>query len=455
MRICEIRVEGLFGIFNHVVPLNLNQRVTLIHGPNGFGKTILLSMINSFFNTDYASLRRIPFNKFSIGFDDGSILQIDKLSQHDLEGNIIYREDDKISLRYSTSDGGRLLHYVLEPLELSAFPRELREVLTHEVPGLERIDPETWIYYPTGEKLSFEAIIYRFRDQLPAASLIKIVDEPDWLKEIKQSIPVRFIETQRLFTFISMHRRHRYNKRSSFVHSVINYSEELASEIQKTLAKYGEMSESLDRTFPIRLISGDITNKLNSEELQIKLNELEEKRSELRSVGLLDKEEEINFRALKGFEDKNADVLSIYVNDVKEKFSVFEGLTSKIELLLNLINKKFLYKKMSISKVDGFIFTSDGKKLSASSLSSGEQHELVMLYELLFKLASNSLVLIDEPELSLHVFWQQQFLRDLQKIIQVSAFDALIATHSPQIIHDRWDLTVELKGPEDARKPNS
>ena len=34
-------------------------------------------------------------------------------------------------------------------------------------------------------------------------------------------------------------------------------------------------------------------------------------------------------------------------------------------------------------------------------LSSGEQHELVLAYDLLFKVKEKSLVLIDEPELSL------------------------------------------------------
>jgi predicted ATP-binding protein involved in virulence len=88
------------------------------------------------------------------------------------------------------------------------------------------------------------------------------------------------------------------------------------------------------------------------------------------------------------------------------------------------------------------------RPLPVTSLSSGEQHELVLLYELLFKVNPDSLILIDEPELSLHIAWQQQFLQDLQKITQLASFDVLIATHSPQIIHDRWDLTVELKGPE-------
>jgi predicted ATP-binding protein involved in virulence len=111
---------------------------------------------------------------------------------------------------------------------------------------------------------------------------------------------------------------------------------------------------------------------------------------------------------------------------------------------------------MSISKKEGFIFkTLDENQLSPTNLSSGEQHELVLLYELLFKVAPNSLILIDEPELSLHVGWQQQFLNDLQEITKLVEFDVLIATHSPLIINERWDLTVDLKGPKNEKVPNS
>jgi predicted ATP-binding protein involved in virulence len=85
--------------------------------------------------------------------------------------------------------------------------------------------------------------------------------------------------------------------------------------------------------------------------------------------------------------------------------------------------------------------------LEPGLLSSGEQHELVILYELLFRVRENSIILIDEPEISLHVVWQHEFLKDLGQIAALSQFHALVATHSPQIISDRWDLTVELKGP--------
>jgi hypothetical protein len=44
----------------------------------------------------------------------------------------------------------------------------------------------------------------------------------------------------------------------------------------------------------------------------------------------------------------------------------------------------------------------------------------------------------------LHIGWQNEFLNDLMKVIELGDFDVLIATHSPDIIGDRWDLTVQL-----------
>lgn len=52
--------------------------------------------------------------------------------------------------------------------------------------------------------------------------------------------------------------------------------------------------------------------------------------------------------------------------------------------------------------------------------------------------------MIDEPELSLHVAWQKNFIGDLMKIIDLNKFDVILATHSPQLI-GRWNnLVVEL-----------
>ena len=65
-------------------------------------------------------------------------------------------------------------------------------------------------------------------------------------------------------------------------------------------------------------------------------------------------------------------------------------------------------------------------------------------YDLLFRVRPNTLVLIDEPELSLHVAWQKKFLPDLLKIVATAQFDVVLATHSPFIVGDRSDLMVGL-----------
>jgi len=137
--------------------------------------------------------------------------------------------------------------------------------------------------------------------------------------------------------------------------------------------------------------------------------------------------------------------MSVYARDTKEKLSVLEELSGRIEILLGVLNKKFTNKTVAISRDAGLaIYGTNGKPIPVSALSSGEQHELVLLYDLLFKVKPNTLVLIDEPELSLHISWQKGFMDDLLEIIRVAQFDVLMATHSPYIVGDRSDLLVVL-----------
>ncbi|MGD0954094.1 MAG: AAA family ATPase [Methanotrichaceae archaeon] len=76
MRIKEISIRGLFGLFNHKIPLKMEDHITIIYGPNGIGKTVILKMIKSFFESDYNLLRNIPYEVLSIEFDNESRLDI-------------------------------------------------------------------------------------------------------------------------------------------------------------------------------------------------------------------------------------------------------------------------------------------------------------------------------------------------------------------------------------------
>jgi predicted ATP-binding protein involved in virulence len=427
MRIKKITVKNLFGMFCHEIPLNMDDHITIIHGPNGIGKTILLKMLNALFRSSYEEFRNIPFSELSVDFDDGSTLRLKKKIKPGVDESGEGGDGSELVFEFSKPDS-KLKSYTLK----FARPQEVVEGSSDYVEMVAK-----WTKCNTWENP------IQFSDKISQ----ELENEPDWLKDIQKSIRIRFIETQRLISFPDSRGRRKYEESHRMTPTVLKYSEELADAIREKLAEYAELSQSLDRTFPTRLVKGNGLSKPTIDELRDDLSKLEEKRSRLMVAGLLDRGEEIDFKEFQEIDESNINVLSVYVHDVKEKLEVLDELTDKIDLLVNIINSRFLYKKMSIGKKEGFIFeTSDGQSISPTDLSSGEQHELVLNYELLFKVKSNSLILIDEPELSLHVIWQQQFLRDLQEIIKLAGFDVLLATHAPDIIHDRWDLTVELGG---------
>ena len=428
MRISKISVTKLFGIFDHPVSLNLEDKITIIHGPNGFGKTALIRLINGFFNSQYSELISIPFSEIQLDFDNGTYLRITKHigenSQHEQDTKLTFESklgtfplnlyvDSKGNIRVYNSTKQRRKNQQM--LDIA----KLLELAENREPS---------------DRLSHENLIAK--------------QEPKWLSEIKSSLDVRFIESQRLLHLSELPRRRVDWERRSMMFSVNTYSKELAINIQAKQAEYGALSQSLDRTFLTRVVKNQAPSDLTEEALRNKLKEIEEQRSSLIKTGLLDKDENPDFQFEENINEIPKKFLYVYLEDVEKKNTLFNELATKIELFQRIITQRFRYKTIRIDKKKGFIFTTpNGKPLSPTDLSSGEQHQLVMLYELLFKVKPNSLILIDEPEISLHLAWQVQFLKDLQTIIKLADFDVLIATHAPGIIDDRWDLTVELKGP--------
>jgi predicted ATP-binding protein involved in virulence len=138
-------------------------------------------------------------------------------------------------------------------------------------------------------------------------------------------------------------------------------------------------------------------------------------------------------------------VLWTYLDDTERKLATFTPLLERVQLLREIVNARFLFKQLSIDRARGFRFkTEAGDELGAASLSSGEQHELVLTYDLLFNVQPGSLVLIDEPEISLHVSWQRSFLDDLLKVAELQSLRFVVATHSPQVIGKWWPKAAPL-----------
>ncbi|PWU30340.1 hypothetical protein DK254_09575 [Pseudomonas sp. RW407] len=70
-------------------------------------------------------------------------------------------------------------------------------------------------------------------------------------------------------------------------------------------------------------------------------------------------------------------------------------------------------------------------------LSSGEQNRISTALKILANAEEKLLILIDEPEISLHVQWQAEFHKFLEEITEnLKNYHILIATHSPIIVSE-------------------
>ena len=99
--------------------------------------------------------------------------------------------------------------------------------------------------------------------------------------------------------------------------------------------------------------------------------------------------------------------------------------------------------KKIIRKSNEILFEQDGDTLYPYQLSSGEKQMLVILLTVLVQDNRRGVLFMDEPEVSLHVEWQQRLIgliRELNPNVQI-----VLTTHSPAMIMDGWlDAVTEV-----------
>lgn len=341
----SIAIKKLFGLFDYHIKFDTVENITILTGPNGYGKTTILNIIYHFFNRNSEYFQKLNFASITFYFQNQKTVELKK-GEH----NVF---DDILQTKVYLIKEQRLIKPVLENIE-------------------------------TDDKSG--------------------------------------------------------KNKKTFLNTIELYAEELKKLIEEKQLEAYQIAQKLDSSFPKRLIEAKTV--VDEPIFKKRFAELKDKQSKLQQFGIATSAQEIP-----DYNVESAKVLSVYLNDSEEKLKIYDDLLAKIELFVNIINQKdFAFKSIKISSDKGFSFyqNKQQQELSLTDLSSGEQQEVVLLYELLFKTTPNTLILIDEPEISLHVLWQKAFIDDLQKIAAIKKINFLVSTHSPQIINNHWDLTRDL-----------
>lgn len=276
----------------------------------------------------------------------------------------------------------------------------------------------------------------------------QVVTAPDWLGEYGAEFPVLFVSDQRLVTERAGRRRRGApirQKTSSL--AVESAASEISDEIDKAFSQYGRTSQQLDRSFPEKIIqamSGHQT--VTADRLGDLVQEVEKKREALRAVGLLEEAEYGPDLANANYDEENLrTVMNAVLSSTLQKFAVLNSLERRLGSLKAFLDNRFYPKSLVLSRGEGMRFRSDsGQEIRPRQLSSGEQQMMVLGYEILFRAKPNTLVIVDEPELSLHVLWQDSLIDDLTRMGDIAGLQFLMATHSPTILAEHPELERAL-----------
>lgn len=427
MDIRYIIINRLFGRFNHEI--KISDGVNIIIGDNGVGKTVCLKIINNIFNGDFGYLFELEFQQIIISFGK-EIWSITKCIES--EDAIIVDDNGDVVLSQTV-------------LHVDSNLKGLHEIKYADIhldipPYYEKISENEWVDRRRGFVIEETELLNRLGINKHTNKL------PEWITKRINGISVRLIDTQRIY---------RNEGRSPEIGRTISkYVKDISVIIRHEQNRAGLIASRLDRTFPTRLVRELSENdKTTPAETLNSLSEVDNLTHDLSLVGLTTYEKDTILKNLSHIDDAILKVLSLYASDMKEKLNAYNDIQNKLQLFLDIINSRFKNKKCILNRNQEFEFAAideegrirRAKTIAPTKLSSGEQNEFVLFYDLVFNCDKKNLILVDEPELSLHIKWQQMMIGDLLRICEHNHLNIFIATHSPDLIGNHWSLVQKLE----------
>ena len=126
----------------------------------------------------------------------------------------------------------------------------------------------------------------------------------------------------------------------------------------------------------------------------------------------------------------------------KEKNQITKSRQNFFQILSEFMTGKGFHYD---NKNGEFSFTLDNSQqpFPWTSLSSGEKQLLIQFLEVLLQESRSVIFIADEPEISLHVIWQENLLKAIRNLNENAQL--IVATHSPDIVADFRDNVVDME----------
>ena len=139
--------------------------------------------------------------------------------------------------------------------------------------------------------------------------------------------------------------------------------------------------------------------------------------------------------------------LSKQLNDIiksvgKVEREDMQRIYAQNDLFIEIVNQAFANThKVVDTEQSKLQFKLEGGVLDNNKkLSSGEKQFLIIMLTVLLQRKEESILIMDEPEISMHIDWQRELLNNLKKLNPNCQI--ILATHSPGVVMDGWEQLV-------------
>lgn len=428
----KVSLEGIHHRYD--LDMDFNESLNVLHGQNGTGKSTLIHIIANIVNCDFIRFAFIEFSKIYVEYSNGSNITLNQSG----------KDGEKI-IRIKADEVGHLEFYKREAIEVIRRREDERFIKEYAPELTKRIN-----LFVEENKLKYLDTSYfpAFRTMLEAWASQREFNDPRHMR--------RAISTQKATSF-SRELLGNFLPIINFP-SPIDIEENLREEIREAQLKIGRyessiFSDSFVKVFSA-LLEGSKEN-IKPDELLTEILELTSNTA-VNKLGFLEENSQ-TYTQLRNLVHKSANsndfansavgALLVYRDALKERQSfqikAFKEIDKYFEVVNSFLDKKELSyesdQKRRIPRV-GLKFP-DGSWSSIRVMSSGERQLLTMLYAV-NKMSGNSVVLIDEPELSLHIDWQEELLAKMME--QLGDRQIIVCTHSPAIATDFEEYMKEV-----------
>ena len=436
IKITSVEIDG-FIVPSQKVKLDfVDSNIVCIYGNNGSGKTSFLEILFAVFDRDEEILKKHNVNKVTITtLEEKSPYIIEKIENTEKWQKILLEEIDNINSDIDTYMHEMKSQYYWTQIEESDF-KDISSLFLGIGRGIHKKELNiprntVWHFFNTNKKINEDKVltgneIDSLSDKLfdylmpKGKNDINRVAENE-IKEIddKKNIYLPSIEIDTLEILLN----------TKYKEAVIVAQNKVNKSLSETSLNFLHSVSSFERNIDLKILRDKlIYNRAllleifsNNEDIGIKtiLNNLESDENFLESI---DSSKQI--------------ILFDMVKELEHEVELFK----EIQTFLDEYNKFLNYDKSLVIDKNG-VFISP-KNHSLQRLSSGERHLLTFLATILLMGEEQDFILLDEPEISLDIEWQEKLLSTISKLAPNSQI--IVASHSPSIMGDYFDESVEI-----------